>query len=127
MRYLFDANLSPRMAQILHLLGADVGHLYDRFPRNISDIDLLAALTGEVITLVTADNRIAVREPEARALRQCGVSAIFLGSWWGKQDLWAQCTCMLKHWKAIDAHVARLDPPVYFAVASNGKLTRQNV
>lgn len=70
MTYLFDNNISPRLARMLAALGIDAKPLRDIFPQDIKDIDFLPQLRDTGWVLVTGDTSIVTRRAEAIALRK---------------------------------------------------------
>lgn len=88
---------------MLSALGEDVKPLRDEFPQNILDVDLFRQLSGRNITLVGPDVWQLTREHEARALKACGISALYFGRFWGNTELWSQAIWIVKHWPSIDA------------------------
>jgi predicted nuclease of predicted toxin-antitoxin system len=68
MRFLIDANISPKIAGILRILDVDATALIEEFPADISDIDLFQRLTGSDWIFVTSDRMIKRRTAEAKAL-----------------------------------------------------------
>lgn len=124
MTFFFDNNFSPKLASWLRDLDVDVIGLRDRFPQDIKDEDLLPQLYGSGWVLVTADIQIQKRPLQLQALKECGVSAIFFKRFWTPMSKWDQAHWMTKHWRAIEEHVQRFDPPVYFEVESNGRIRR---
>ena len=104
MTYLFDNNISPRFAGMLRELGVDAKALRDVFPPNVKDSAFLPQLKGSGWVLVTGDTRIATRPAEAAALKDSGITAIFLGPFWSKMTFWLQARWLVTRWQDIDAY-----------------------
>jgi hypothetical protein len=123
MRFLFDNNFSPRLVNMLRVLGIDGVALRDEFPPDIADVDLFPRLQGTDWIFVTADTRIKRRTAEARALRECGVSAIFLKRFWMQRGFWQQAEWLTRNWPKLEHFVKTAHQPIYAEVDSQGKIT----
>lgn len=88
MRFLFDNNFSPRLVNMLRALGIDAVALRDEFPADITDVELFSRLQGSDWVFVTSDRQIKRRSAEAKALRECGISAFFLKRFWSQRQVW---------------------------------------
>jgi len=119
--YLFDNNISPRLARMLAALGIDAKPLRDIFPQDIKDIDFLPQLRDTGWVLVTGDTSIVTRRAEAIALRKSGVSALFLGPFWLKLTLWPQATWLVTRWPEIDAFMQNQLGSVYVELRQRGR------
>ena len=126
MTFLFDNNFSYKLAAMLRALDVDAIALREAFDQDIDDVDLFRELRGEGIILVTSDMRIQRRPVEIQALKECGISAIFLRPFWHKRGKWEQANWLTRHWQAIEGHVADWDAPVYLEVEVNGKINHRH-
>jgi hypothetical protein len=64
---------------MLAALGVDVVALRDLFPEPISDVELYSQLDPNKDVLITYDHRQKTREAEAMAIKESGVTALWLG------------------------------------------------
>lgn len=104
--FFFDNNLSQDFARALSVLGIDVRALRDQFPHNTEDTVWLAEIGQRGWVLITHDRGITTKSAEARALRASGITAIFIGRFWGKTRRWEQFQWLVKHWPKIEEFVA---------------------
>jgi hypothetical protein len=100
--YLFDNNISPRLARMLRELSVDARALREEFPQGVKDPEFLPRLKGTGWVFMTADTRITTRPVEAAALKESGVTALFLGPFWAKLTLWKQAAWIVGRWEEID-------------------------
>jgi hypothetical protein len=54
MRFFFDNNLSPHLANGMRAFQEDVTHLIDHFPEGVKDVDWLPVVAGNKWPLVTS-------------------------------------------------------------------------
>lgn len=120
MIYFFDNNISPRYAEMLRALGVNVTALSERFPPNIKDEDFLPQLKDCI--LITGDQRIRTRKIEAAALRQSGISALFLARFWPRLVLWDQARWLVTRWPDIDRFTSRTSMGTYAEVQQGGTI-----
>jgi len=118
--YFFDNNISPRYAEMLRALGVNVTALSERFPPNIKDEDFLPQLKDCI--LITGDQRIRTRKIEAAALRQSGISALFLARFWPRLVLWDQARWLVTRWPDIDRFTSRTSMGTYAEVQQGGTI-----
>jgi hypothetical protein len=103
---LFDHNMPPSIARAVHELVNVDGHqalaLRQKFPVNVSDVDLYERLGREKNWVVLSkDVAQARRRPEREAILRYGVVAIYLAPSVEKQPPWQQAATILWHWQAI--------------------------
>jgi PIN like domain len=101
LKYLLDNCISFRFAPMLRSLGVDIVALREEHPEGIEDIDLFRSFRGRELVFITADRRQTTRAQEARALRECGVTALFFGPFWSRMDLWPSAVWILSRWPRI--------------------------
>lgn len=105
-KLLFDHNMPPALARALHEIAKLDGHeckaLRDKFPVNVSDIDLYEQLGRERNwVVISKDVAQARRAPERAAILRFGVVAIYLAPSVEKQPIHQQAATILWHWDAI--------------------------
>ena len=103
--YLFDHNLSADFARALHAVDDDVRALSDEFPTNVEDVDLILALGERGWVLISHDRSMRTRPKEAAALRQSGITAVYLGPFWRKLRRWDQFVWLARNWPKIQEFV----------------------
>ena len=121
MKYFFDNAISPKYAHMLAALEVDAVALRDEFPPDIDDVALFERLRGRDIVFVTADRRIRRRQSEARALRECGVTALFFGPFWSKMGFWQQAAWFVAKWPLLDGFARGAARGTCAEVKQNGK------
>lgn len=86
---------------MLRALGEDVVALRDAFPQDIDDISLFSQLRGPNLVFVSTDTSQMTREQEARALRQARITALFLGPFFSKMQLWPKAVWLITKWPKL--------------------------
>jgi len=94
-KYFFDNCISFRLANMLAALEQDVVPLRAEFAESIQDPELLRALRATHDVYLTYDHRQKRREAEAAAIMESGVTALWLGPFWGKLVFWDQARWMV--------------------------------
>lgn len=105
---------------MLAALGVDALALRDEFPQNIKDEELFPKLHGRNLVFVSGDIRIRTRLAEAKALHDCGITALFLARFWGKMKFWEQATWLVAKWPRIDGFAANVAPGTCAMIKQNG-------
>lgn len=105
-KVLFDHNMPPVLARALHLIISVNGHeawaLRDKYPVNISDIDLYEELGKDRDWIVISkDIAQAKRKPERAALLRYGVVAFYFAPSVEKLPHHQQAAMILWHWDAM--------------------------
>jgi hypothetical protein len=105
-KVLFDHNMPPSLARSLHELIKNDGHeafaLRDRFPVNISDIDLFTELGKEHDWIVISkDVHNASRKPERAAILKSGVVGFYLAPAVQKAKILEQAATIIWQWERI--------------------------
>lgn len=121
MKYFFDNNISPKYAKMLAALGEDVLALRDEFPQNIKDEELFPKLHGRNLVFVSGDIRIRTRLAEAKALHDCGITALFFAPFWGRMKFWQQATWLITRWQLIDGFAAGVALGTCAMIRQNGR------
>lgn len=84
---------------------------------------IFAKLKGTSFVLVTADSRQTTREKEKLALRESGVTVLYLRRFWSGLSFWDQAAWLVRRWPLIDGVVQGVQRGICAEVQSNGKLT----
>jgi hypothetical protein len=109
--YLFDADISPRVAEIMRLLEFDVRALREEFGPDVKDIEFIPQLKDRGWIFVTGDRAMRRRgSPEARALVENRVTGLFLDNFWDHMTLRQQAAWMVQYWGRVDDIVQGLTP-----------------
>lgn len=126
MTYLFDNNISPKLARMLQALDVDARPLRDEFPAGIKDPQFLPLLKGSGWTFVTLDKHIRSRPVEVAALKESGVMSLFIAPFFAKMEIWAQATWLIKNWPTIERFVSAAAPGTItlFQQRGGSRLTR---
>ncbi len=123
MTYLFDNNISYNFAEMLRALDVDVRALREVFDQHIKDPDLLRELKHSNYVLVTAEKHMKHRVIEAELLKESGITALFIGRFWGKLGFWRQATWMVQRWPMIHGFASNVNKGTFATVQQNGKST----
>lgn len=127
MNFLFDNNISHKLANMLRALDEDVTPLRELFPQNITDEELLAAISPPTV-FVTADLRQQTRVHEAKAMKASGCTVLFFSRFWGKRmNLWQQAIWLLRRWEVIRNYCEGVAVGTVSEVQQNGRSTPINL
>jgi hypothetical protein len=99
----------------------EVVALRDWFDPKIEDYDFLPRLREKGFVYVTADDRQKTREREARAIREAGITALWLGPFWDRLDFWGQAKWIINRWQMVDGYVQGVATGTCAEVKQNGK------
>ena len=121
MIYFFDNNISYRYVRMLTALDVQANALREEFQEDISDVDLFNRLRGKDNVFITGDERIRRREVEAKALRQCKITSLFLGPFWAKMTFWDQAVWLVTKWPKIDGFASNVAQGTCAELKRNGK------
>lgn len=88
---------------MLAALEIDAPSLRDEFDQGVADTVFLQSLDAQRDVYITYDHRQKIRQAEARAILEAGVTALWLGPFWGKKDFMAQARWLLNKWDKIDS------------------------
>jgi len=121
-KYFFDNCISYRYARMLSALEEyEVVALRERYAEDIDDVELFQALAGSGYVFVTTDDRQKTRECEAAAIRDSGLTALWLGPFWAKKTFWDQAKWIIYRWPIIDGYVKGVAQGTCAEVKENGK------
>src|SRR5215213_8427794 len=105
--FFFDNNLAPRYARMLKALDVDVIHLQELFAPDTKDEQWLPELRDSGWTLVTIDRAITRDPVNALALKESGITAIFIPRGVERLSRWDQAAWLITRWAIIDAFAQR--------------------
>jgi hypothetical protein len=114
--------MSPKLAAMLRALDVDVKALRDELPQNAQDVVIFQHLKGREITVVGPDTSQLTRRHEAAALKAAGISALYLGPFWSKLDLWEQAAWLVRHWPKIDGYISVATKGTVAEVQQRGRI-----
>lgn len=122
MKFLGDANLSPAVARLLNAFDQqnEVHALSDFWPQHTSDSvwirEVRAKLADEHPVILGGDGRILRNKPELLALKQEGLTFVYLAPGW-TQLSWAEFAWrIIKAWPAVVTNVGAVTRPTDFEV-----------
>ena len=78
-KFFFDEGLGQNLAKGLSLLGKDVEHVLDSFPKGTKDVEWLSYVGENNLVLITKDKGIRKKPNEKALLIKYGVVAFYLG------------------------------------------------
>lgn len=102
MKYFFDNCISYRYVDMLIALKVDGVALRSTYSASIKDVSLFEALRGSNVVYVSGDTSQTTRLQEARALKEAGITALFLGRYWSRKPFWQQAVWLVTKWPIID-------------------------
>src|SRR5262245_34387054 len=91
---------------MLKALDVDAVALRELFSQSIKDPDLFKELHGSDVVYIAADRKQTTRIAEARALKDAGITALFMGPFWDRMPRWQQATWLVTKWPLIDGFAA---------------------
>jgi hypothetical protein len=120
-RFLFDNNLSPRLAEGMKAFGEDVDHMQKAFPApfNVDDTLLVQGAKEKGFNFViTRDLHIRRRFLERNAVKIHGIGLFALG---GKdRTAWQLIEQTVRNWRQIKEIAADTGRPFAFIVRPKG-------
>lgn len=119
MRFFFDNNLSPLLAEALDLLDEDhqVVPLRKKFHPSTRDIDWLTALGAEGDWIILSDDTRITRLPQEREVwLHSRLPAFFLETGWTNLDRWEIASKLIHWWPTVVAQAGRTSPGRAFFV-----------
>ena len=121
MKYFFDNCISYRYVNMLAALDVDCVALRSTFSESIKDEALFQALRGSNVVYVSGDTSQTTRVQEARALKEAGVTALFVGRSWARKPFWDQATWLINKWPVIDGFAKGVVPGTCAELKENGR------
>jgi hypothetical protein len=129
LKFLFDNQLSPYLADAIHALagpdGDQVIHLRKKFPPNTSDKDWILSLSAEGGWIVVCGDLDIIRTKAEKPIwKSAGLIGFFLKKGWINIGPWDQAWRLVKWWPTIVAAARIAAPGATFGVQVNptGKL-----
>ena len=124
MTYLLDNDISFRFAPMLAALAVEVVAVRDveDLGEDSPDVEILQWLKGRERVVVTADKHIRSRPAEIAALKESGVTALFLERFWAKLDFWQQAAWLVGRWPRIVQFTASVTPGTCAAIQQRGRI-----
>jgi hypothetical protein len=102
-KYFFDNCISYRYARMLAALEEwEVVALRDQYPEDIGDVDLFGKLRGSGFVFITGDRKQRSRQREAAAIKEAGITSLWLGPFWSKKTFMEQAKWIINRWERID-------------------------
>lgn len=121
MKYFFDNCISYKLANMLAAVDVEASALREHFSESIKDVALFEKLTGSDTVFVSCDLSQRTRTLEAKALKQCGVTAIYFGPFWNKFLFWQQAVWLISRWQRIDGFASGVAQGTFAEVKQNGR------
>ena len=126
MKFFFDNNLPPKLAQSLNLLvqpDHQVVHLKEKFPANAPDEVWIKALAAEKQwVIISGDLRIRKNPHVMQAWKSAGHTIFFLKSGWINLPLWTQTWKFVKCFPEILATATKARNGREFFVTTSGRI-----
>ncbi len=121
MRYLFDNCISFRFANMLAALEVEAVALRESFDESVEDTVFLASIKGKHDVYITYDHKQKSRRSESLAIKEAGVTALWLGPFWGKKTFWDQAKWIITGWEKVDAFAGSVVPGTCAEIRENGR------
>jgi predicted nuclease of predicted toxin-antitoxin system len=118
MKFFFDHNLSPHLANGMKAFGEDTEHLTERFKQNTDDVEWLQYVGDNQMVLITRDLQIRRNPAEIEAIKRHKVRAFFLG---GKNL--SACRIIqqvVRNWPRIKEYAEKERPPYALRIPPTG-------
>ena len=121
MKYFFDNNLSPVIAEALRVLGQDAIHIADcaehGLHRGDADVEWMPKVAQLGWIAVTVDNHILRRAEERRVRQASGLCVVYLyGAFGRKLKGFQQAVFLMRAWEAIVKATSSAQPGQCFEV-----------
>ena len=108
MKFFFDNNLSPHIADAIRELSKvegdveEVIHLRQRFERSAQDVEWIGGLTHDgPWNILSADRFKKNRDAERETIRRAGHSVFVLDPQWLAHAYWLQAERLVRWWPLI--------------------------
>ncbi len=95
--------------------------LRDLMPSDTDDSSIYAKLKGTNSVFITHDKRQRTREIEATALRDSGVTVLFLGAFWARMSYWKRAAWLVDRWEKISGFAEGTALGTTAEVSQNGR------
>ncbi len=115
MKYVFDANLSPKLVNGFREFGEDVHHISEFTKNNTKDIVIFDLIKKQGSVFITNDYRITKEPQEARALINTGISVFFIDLTI-HPDLWGWINFFVSKWEMLKHKAQETKQPFVFRV-----------
>jgi len=129
MRFFFDNNLSPYLAESINALarqdGDEVTHMRTKFPQDTPDVEWIKKLASEGNWIVVSGDLDIVRTRAEKPVWQAaGLVGFFLMKGWMTLTPWDQAWRLVRWWPVIvtQGKIAGRGSTFRVAVNFNGKL-----
>ncbi len=126
MRFIFDANLSPRLPRALNQLYAPDKHAIvahvDKFKHDAKDPDWISALSKEGNWIILSCDLFKKNPIEREAIANCGLLVYVMTKGWGNLGFDDKAWKLVRWWPRIVQHAEVSAPAPYcFAPKISGK------
>ena len=121
MTYFFDNSISFRLAEMLRALDVDAVALREEFAEDTKDVSLFEKLSGRNVAFISTDTSQMTREQEARALKDAGITVLYLGPFFQHMRFWDQAVWLVRRWKVIEGFTEGVAQGTCAEIKQNGK------
>jgi hypothetical protein len=121
LKYLFDNNISPRLAKMLSALEVDASPLREVLDEDATDEAILEFLHSHPYVWMSGDRKQTTRPTQAKLLKAAKVTALYLGPFWSKMTGWEQAVWLMRRWEVIDGFVRGVARGTIAEIKQNGK------
>ena len=107
---------------MLRALDEETESLRQKYPEDIDDLLLFLELQKRRdAVFISTDTSQWTREQEARALRDSGVTALYLGPFFLKLGLWGQAVWLISKWQKIKGYAEGAVKGTLAEIKQNGR------
>ena len=100
---------------MLAALDVSAVSLRSVLPQDVGDVELFAYLNGSDSVFVSCDLS------QRKRLKESGVTALYLGPFWGKMQFWQQAVWLVTRWETIDKAASSAVKGSFAEIKRNGK------
>jgi len=106
---------------MLSAVDVNATALRAEFSESILDPEFLQAIKGTHDVYATYDHKQKTRESEARAIKDAGLTALWLGPFWGRLVFWDQAKWLITRWERIESFANSVVPGTCAKIKQNGR------
>ena len=119
-RFMFDANLPPGLAEALRVLGEPAEHVNEIFAPATPDETWIRHAGERGMCVISRDVNITRRPHELRALREYDVGAFFLLPGKRSPQLCKIIQTVIRYWPDLKCVAATEDRPFQYQIGERG-------
>ncbi len=119
--FFFDNCISPKLARIFRIMGAEVLHLRDEYAPDTADLMWISEVGAKGYIALTVDGRILRNVEEREARRAAKLRTLFLHDSFANSNQWQQLVKLATWWPAIQKAADKCKEGQCFKFSAHGK------